>query len=354
MSSIGVLTFHRCINYGSYWQARCLVEGLRALGHDAALLDHDSAAVNRAEWRCALAPALPARGSSSDRAAYLAKTRTFLAAIAALPRSSRFELGQPEQMPPCEIVVVGSDEVWNLHHPWYGGAPIFYGEGLKAGRVISYAASFGNHHVSEGLERHWADRLGNFADISVRDANSHQLVRALTARNPEIVLDPCLLFPPALAADEDGRPDAPYLALYGHGFPAWFRAAVRRWAARHGHRILSIGYRNDWADEQNIAAGPEEFAGLMARAGAVATNFFHGCVFALLNARPFICAPSAYRLNKVRDLTDLLGAARRLVCETTGITDIERLLSEPEDEEIGSRIAALRASSRQYLVHALR
>ena len=23
---IGVLTFHRCINYGSYWQARCLVE----------------------------------------------------------------------------------------------------------------------------------------------------------------------------------------------------------------------------------------------------------------------------------------------------------------------------------------
>ena len=26
--SIGVLTFHRCINYGSYWQARCLAEGL--------------------------------------------------------------------------------------------------------------------------------------------------------------------------------------------------------------------------------------------------------------------------------------------------------------------------------------
>ena len=25
----GVLTFHRCINYGSYWQARCLMEGLR-------------------------------------------------------------------------------------------------------------------------------------------------------------------------------------------------------------------------------------------------------------------------------------------------------------------------------------
>ena len=36
---VGVLTFHRCINYGSYWQARCLVEAIAARGHDAVLLD---------------------------------------------------------------------------------------------------------------------------------------------------------------------------------------------------------------------------------------------------------------------------------------------------------------------------
>ena len=32
---VGVLTFHRSINYGSYWQARCLVEGLAKRGLDA-------------------------------------------------------------------------------------------------------------------------------------------------------------------------------------------------------------------------------------------------------------------------------------------------------------------------------
>lgn len=37
--SVGVPTFH-----GSHWQARCLVEGLRACGIDAELLDHDSPA----------------------------------------------------------------------------------------------------------------------------------------------------------------------------------------------------------------------------------------------------------------------------------------------------------------------
>jgi hypothetical protein len=36
----------------------------------------------------------------------------------------------------------------------------------------------------------------------------------------------------------------------------------------------------------------------MARAEAVATNFFHGCVFALLNDTPFVCETSAYRRNR--------------------------------------------------------
>ena len=35
VKKIGILTFHRCINYGAYWQARCLLEHLRSLGHEA-------------------------------------------------------------------------------------------------------------------------------------------------------------------------------------------------------------------------------------------------------------------------------------------------------------------------------
>jgi hypothetical protein len=60
---IGVLTFHKCINYGSYWQARCLVEGLRREGFDAELIDHQSERVARAEARCALQPVLPMRSA---------------------------------------------------------------------------------------------------------------------------------------------------------------------------------------------------------------------------------------------------------------------------------------------------
>src|SRR3954452_10900851 len=92
---IGVLTFHRSINYGSYWQARCLLEGLRARGFDAELLDHDCREARRAEWRCSLQPMLPERTPRADFPFYKSKGRKFIAALSELPRSAPFPLDDP-------------------------------------------------------------------------------------------------------------------------------------------------------------------------------------------------------------------------------------------------------------------
>ena len=93
---LGILTFHRCINYGSYWQARCLVDGLRAMGAEAVLLDHQSAAITSAEIRCAFHPTLPQPTPRSDFAAYGRKTRKFLEAFSHLPLSPAFPLICPK------------------------------------------------------------------------------------------------------------------------------------------------------------------------------------------------------------------------------------------------------------------
>src|SRR3954449_13526869 len=104
---IGVLTFHKCINYGSYWQARCLVEGLRARGYDAELLDHDCGDVRRAEARCALQPKLPERTPADELPHYRLKARKFMGAIEALPRSRRFSLHDPKAAGAYDAIVVG-------------------------------------------------------------------------------------------------------------------------------------------------------------------------------------------------------------------------------------------------------
>lgn len=349
---IGILTFHRCINYGSYWQARCLAEGLRARGHDAVLLDHHSRRINLAEWRCALRP-IPEAPLMQQRSAYVEKARKFFAAFDNLPLSQPFPLLEPEQSEACDVVLVGSDEVWNLRHPWYGGKGIFYGDGLRPNRLASYAASFGNQSASAGLDDYWSSRLERFDDISVRDKNSQDLVAEATGRLPTLVLDPCLQFAHLIPQSPPGEINKPYAIVYGHGFPQWLTQAITAWAREKDVRLVSLGYQNDWADEQRIDAGPLEFAALMAGSRAVITNFFHGCVFALVNGKPFVTAPSDYRFNKVRDLVAALGAERHMVSQATTSDGYDSILNGDLDPQIGKTIAQMRVQSDNYLNHVL-
>ena len=349
---IGVLTFHKCINYGSYWQALCLVQGLRARGHDAELLDHECRHVTLAELRCAFQPQLPDRTARRDLGSYARKARRFFQAFAGLPLSRPFPLDDAAALQAYDTIVVGSDEVWNLAHPWYGGKPIFYGVGVNGPRLISYAASFGNYSCHWGLDEYWAGQLNRFDRMSVRDCNSYWLVRGATGREPEMVLDPVLQFP-SIATAQPTPVTGAYALVYGHGFPGWLREAARRWSRSSGIPLLSVGYANDWTDAQRLDSGPLEFAQLMAGASAVITNFFHGCVFALLYGKPWATAPSDYRSTKVRDLAELLGARHRVVDGQTSQRGFCALLDTPVLPRVLDRMAEQRARSNDFLDAAL-
>lgn len=351
-SRIGVLTFHKCVNYGSYWQARCLVEGLQAQGHDAQLIDHHCDGVARAELRGALQPKLPERASRYEMRGYSAKVRNFIRAVCTLPLSRQVSLHRPEGLGKYDVVLIGSDEVWNLSHPWYGGIPLFYGEGLKASRLISYAGSFGSYSCHWGLDEYWAGQLRRFDALSVRDENSYWLVRGVTGRDPAMVLDPCLQFPAAAQA-APVESEQPYVLIYGHGFPDWLIVRLRQWASAAGMRLRSVGYFNGFADGQELSAGPLEFSRLVAGASAVVTNFFHGCIFALLNDKPLTAVTSEYRQNKLRGLTTQLGQEARLLEEDSSSAALEWALTEPPDPAVQSRIGEARERSREYLDAAL-
>ena len=340
---VGVLTFHRCINYGSYWQARSLVEGLRERGHDAVLLDYASPV---AETRVALRPTIPTPVPPEDVPAYKRKVRRFEAAFARLPLSAPFCLAHPGGMEPVDAVVLGSDEVWNLWHPWFSGFPAFWGQGLNARRVVSYAASFGNYSCWEGIGAPCTDWIEGLDAISVRDENSWWMLKNALGRDAATVLDPTLQFP--LAPEGEWRgPEEPFALVYGHNMSPEFARSVRAWADRRGLPLLSLGYRNDWADVQWLDAGPHDFAHAMIRAEAVATNFFHGCAFALREGKPFACETSPYRSIKVRGLMELLGGLDRLVPDG----EVGDRLDVPAD--FNARLAALREVSNDYLDRAL-
>jgi hypothetical protein len=349
--AVGILTFHRCINYGSYWQARALADGLAARGYAPVVVDHCSARVNVRELRCALEPTLPTPVTAGDRRRYAVKARRLLAASDALPLTPRVPLECPEVWPEFDTIVVGSDEVWNLQHPFYGGYRAFFGDGLPTRRLVAHSASVGNYAPERSrLDPEWSARLGRFDAISVRDDYSRQLVAASTGAEPPLVLDPCLQFAPAPA---ESQADAGEVVVYGHNFTEFFAMAVRRWAGAQNRRIVSVGYRNDWADEQRIEATPDEFASAITHACAVATNFFHGCVFALRFERPFVCEANGYRFNKVKALAGALGTQHRMVFAGAADGAIDYALSNPIEPDILAAITEARRASDTYLDAAL-
>ncbi|HYG75275.1 MAG TPA: hypothetical protein VEK08_09765 [Planctomycetota bacterium] len=110
----------------------------------------------------------------------------------------------------------------------------------------------------------WAEKLRTFESISVRDLNSQLLVKAATGVEPEIVLDPCLQFSTGPANSCSDNAERRFIAVYGHNFSTVFAREVRRYAERRRFPLISIGYRNDWADEQWITADRNEFATFIA------------------------------------------------------------------------------------------
>lgn len=322
-----------------------MVTALRGMGHDAVLLDHRERRVDMAEWRCALQPLLPVPSSREDRTRHAAKVRAFARAVERLPRSAPFPARQGGVLCGYDTVIIGSDEVWNRSHPWHGSSGVFWGEGICGPRLVAYAASCGNH--AGGIDPWRAEALGRFSAIAVRDRTTREMVRQATGQAPPLVLDPVLQFPP------DQPPPlrrAPYALVYGHDFPEWIGPAVRQWAARRGLRLLAVGYRADFADEQWLEAGPQGFACAVAGAQAVITTMFHGSVFALNAHKPFVAVPSAYRSAKLTDLLDVVGAGRHLLAEPAPLGPV---LDEPLDPAIAGGIAALRASSHATLRAAL-
>jgi hypothetical protein len=290
------------------------------------------------------------REDGSMRHAYAAKIRKFRSAQLSLPRSSCFGLRQDSNrsaLARYHAIVVGSDEVWNLSHPWYGSEPLFYGHGIDR-PLIAYAASFGSFDASWPFDDWHCDRLAHFKRISVRDSNSRLVVLRATGVPPPIVLDPCLLQDPA----EEGTAGG-YLLLYGHDFSTKFADHVKRFAKERGLEVVSIGYGNSWADRQWIDASPWEWDRAFAGATAVATNFFHGCAFSIRYRKPFAAECMPYRSIKVRDLLAQLGASGRIVTPRTEAADFERHLLSAPDGRVFENLECLRERSWEFLKHAL-
>lgn len=217
-----------------------------------------------------------------------------------------------------DVVVIGSDEVFNCaQKTWFGFSPQLFGDGLNADKVITYAASFGATDVTKlellGVKDTVARLLSDMDAISVRDANSVITVRTLTGITPEKHVDPVLIYNyDRLMPKDVGQKN--YMIVYtypGRITDKQEIAAIRRYARKHGLRLISIGHYFPWCDDVAVPH-PFEVLAFFKKAEFIVTDTFHGSVFSIKYNKNFCTIVRGMNSNKLSHLLKQFGLSERI------------------------------------------
>lgn len=200
------------------------------------------------------------------------------------PRENRIPKGWENA-----ALVIGSDQVWNYT---FGltreDLKMRFGETIPKGRCISYAASIGIDEIDEEWFAVFHDGLTTIDKLSVREDRAAELVKKLSGRSAEVVLDPTLLLtaPQWLTISNNFITDPrKYVLTYFLGKPSTAqKELIDKTAADLGATIREL---NNPQDFQTFSAGPAEFVELFSKAEYIFTDSYHACCFATIFNKNF-------------------------------------------------------------------
>lgn len=229
------------------------------------------------------------------------------------------------ESPILDGVIIGSDEVFALHT---GPTPVFFGHCLPTNHVFAYAGSCGPTTIEEVDRLHSRALVKSGLDgmdyVTVRDANTADIVETLTGIRPPIVVDPVLLYGYEDEIDALRVPiNRKYLLVYAYdnrmNSPTEVEA-IKLYARKHGLITVSPGFYHSWCDKC-INVDPVELLGWFKYAAEVITDTFHGSVMSIITGSKFIVKTRESNHFKLYNLLDEYGLSERL------LTDWENLAS---------------------------
>lgn len=364
---VGIMSMQRIVNYGSFLQAYGLKNAIESLGHDVVFVDYHTGAP-----LCGFEDDTPSViQKSHDRYLNLLKPSYWRNRSAEQENNRIFgvfyEQFVNQYLPmlgirkekyqyqtPVDVLVIGSDEVFNCTQPVkeVGFSPELFGEKNQAEKVISYAASFGSATIGK-LKFYGKDaEVGaylkkNFSALSVRDENSEEIVTQLTGIKPYRHLDPVLI------SDFHRVPmkkfiESPYILVYAYcdRISPEEGAKIRAFAKRHRKKIVSVGAPQRFCDER-IIADPFALLSYVKHADMVITDTFHGSVFSIKLNVPFV---TLVRESNKQKLTSLLSAFHLEDRIIEKLDDLDMYVQKTVDfEPVNVILAEETARAMEYL-----
>ncbi len=360
MKKIGILTFHRSINYGAFMQAYSLSKKIKKRFPDAEVEiidytskmmdDHYVPRINRSAIR--------------NPQGYLLKKKQyklFKSALTKLPLSEKKMCndGHTEQVLAAyendyDIFVVGSDAVWNWCKRGFPNPYLLNFE--KDVKKLSYAASaygMDSSYVNDKERAYFASSLERFAFIGVRDNYTASLVKNVCpSAAPEYTCDPTVLLDMNDVFCETGLskeefkakiykklnidPDKKIIGMMG--VP---KELADKMARKFGDEYVLVNLYNysRFVKKQLIDINPFEWAAVFGLFELTVTSFFHGTLLSLCNGTPVINYDfSAFSRNNEGKICDVMRRLDLSDCHFKSKNDFDLIVKKAE-EVLGNRAA---------------
>lgn len=380
MKKVGIITIVRVNNYGAELQAYATQEALRKQGYDAEIIDylfyknkgHKRTKASRptfkmpfkkhlAEWlypkRARMKALLQRNKLMEVRAEKFEKFHQTNTHFSQTYHSYDELLHAHLQY---DAYIVGSDQVWNPG-VYSSLDPYFLKFAPKCKRKLSYASSIGLSELPAHTHPYYHEALNGLDAISVREEQAVDLVKQVSGKDAQWVLDPTLL----LNAEEwkkvailpQGIPEK-YILLYELTPCPYLKTLAKHIAEIKGCKVVRItkdANRVEPDDEviNVMDAGPAEFLGLFRNAEFVVTNSFHGTAFSINFNRPFYVVTPARKQNNSRQqsILRLFGLTERLLLEDGPLPTENQF--KLDYVNVNVRLEQERMKSLNYLKHAI-
>jgi hypothetical protein len=343
---IGILTFHDGINYGAFFQVYALQSYLLNLGYQCQVINYKSLGFTLREYKVFLDPRRVVKRQIWRNIIKIIRFKVAHRKLNLTPRICK-EDGLSKFY--FDALIIGSDEVWNFKTDLIGIDPVYFSQGLKAGRFISYGASFGNIDISAVIPDQLKIALSRIEYVSVRDENSANIIRPINKNPVKIVLDPTFIV--NLLPEAINPPIRGFILIYGF-FNKKMIQQIIGYARYVGKKTISIGYNCSWCDINLDTLSPFKWLGYFSVCDIVITTMFHGFIFSILNQKEFCMFITPYRKNKLGNLPNDLELSERIITEDATIQDVFE--KKIDYSKVNLRIEIKRKKSENFLVSSLK
>lgn len=343
MKKIGIITFHRAVNYGAVLQAFATQEFLKANGFNAEIIDYrDKILENPYKFL-----KLPRGGIKTkikkilNDIIYFKKNRTkgknfqkFIESNLNLSKMYANITELKEDYPKYDIYITGSDQVWNTNIVGNLSDAYTLNFGNNDIKRISYAASIGLSQIDNKYENDYKEKLKRIDSLSVREENAKLILDKLLNREDiQVVLDPTLLLDRKFwinKLDKFDKENEKYIFVYAVADNDEYRKIANYLSKETGLKIIHFEKRNNFENILKNASteGPFEFLNYIKNAEYVVTNSFHATVFSIIFNKKFFCVPYKTTSSRITNLLEKLGINDRIVYT------LEEFKNKKYDEEI--------------------